>query len=55
MILRDWRGDRIVRIITWDGCRGTVYATVSQKLTVSTTNIDAARFAYGDWEIVMFW
>lgn len=35
-------GDRIV-IIEWDGFRGKVSAFQKQKLTVSTTNIDAAR------------
>jgi len=39
-------GDRIV-IIEWDGLRGKVSAYKREKLTVTTTNIDAARHRLG--------
>lgn len=39
-------GDRIVRI-EWDGFIGTVYAAQRQKLNVSTSQIEAARFRMG--------
>lgn len=39
-------GDRIV-IIEWDGLRGKVAAYKKEKLTVTTTNIDAARARLG--------
>lgn len=39
-------GDRIV-IIQWDGMRGKVSAYKKEKLTVTTTNIEAARFRMG--------
>ena len=39
-------GDRIV-IIEWDGLRGKVSAYKKEKLTVTTTNIDAARSRLG--------
>lgn len=39
-------GDRIV-IIEWDGMRGKVRAYKKEKLTVTTTNIEAARFRMG--------
>lgn len=39
-------GDRIV-IIEWDGLRGKVSAYKREKLTVTTTNIDAARARLG--------
>lgn len=39
-------GDRIVRI-EWEGFRGTVYATSKQKLTTTTTHIEASRSRMG--------
>lgn len=39
-------GDRIV-IIEWDGMRGKVSAYKKEKLTVTTTNVDAARTRLG--------
>lgn len=39
-------GDRIV-IIEWNGMRGKVYAHEKQKLTVTTTQVEASRFRHG--------